>query len=324
VTSPGISSAPPTGYRLRRPTADDAPAVADLKRAVDVARHGDSDVTPAEIVEEWALPRLAPDEDLWLVETPSHELAGYALVWMEDPPNVFVAEQTVHPDHRGRGLSEFLLELSESRAARAAGRGAGGAPANLGVWTHDDDAARRALYVRHGFRYARTFLHLAVDLGEPPAAAVWPPGIAVGRFRRNRDEAAVHAAGEEAFQDHWRPDSMDLDEWLSFRFERPDLDLDLWWVAWDGEEVAGSLLAFETPLGGYVDSLFVRRPWRGRGLGRALLLEAFAELRRRGLPQAYLGVDSENPTGAMGLYESVGMTPERGAHLVFEKVLPGG
>ena len=324
MTSRTTSNSLPAGHRLRRPTADDAPAVADLKRAVELARHGESDVTPAQIVEEWALPRLVPDEDLWLVETRSGELVGYALVWMEDPPSVFVAEQTVHPDHRGRGLSELLLELSESRAARAAGHAAGGAPANLGVRTHEDDVERRALYERHGFRHARTFRRLEVDLAEPPAAPVWPPGIAVRRFRWRRDEAAVHAAGEEAFQDHWRPESMDLDEWLAFRFERSDLDLDLWWVAWDGETVAGSLLAFETPLGGYIDTLCVRRPWRGRGLGRALLREAFAELRRRGLPRAYLGVDSENPTGAMGLYESVGMHPKRGAHLVFEKDLPSG
>lgn len=324
MTSHSISSSAPAGYRLRRPTADDAPAVADLKRAVEVARHGDSDVTPAQIVEEWALPRLVPDEDVWLIETRSGEPVGYALVWMDDPPNTFVAEQTVHPEHRGRGLSELLLELSETRAIRAAGRASEGAPANLGVWTHEDDTSRRGLYERHGFRYARTFLRLEVDLAEPPAAPVWPRGIAVHRFRRHRDEAAVHAASEEAFQDHWRPDSMDLDEWLAFRFERSDLDLDLWWVAWDGEKVAGSLLAFESPLGGYLDSLSVRRPWRGRGLGRALLLEAFAELRRRGLPRAYLGVDSENPTGAMGLYESVGMCPKRGAHLVFEKDLPSG
>ena len=322
MTSPGAPNSLPPGYRLRRPSADDATAVAGLRQAVEVARHGDSDVTPAEIVEEWALPRLAADEDLWLIETPSREVVGHGLVWMENPPDVFIAVLDVHPDHRGRGLSELLLELSESRAARAAGRRAGGATVNLGVSTHEDDAARRALYIRHGFRYVRTFLHLEVDLAEPPPAPIWPPGIVVRRFRRHRDEAGVHAAGEEAFQDHWRPDRMDLDEWLACRFERPDLDLDLWWVAWDGEEVAGSLLAFESPLGGYIDSLSVRRRWRGRGLGRALLREAFAGLRRRGLPKAYLGVDSENPTGAMGLYTSVGMRPSRGAHLVYEKDLP--
>jgi mycothiol synthase len=318
VTAPRISILLPAAYRLRRPVADDAPAVAELKRALEIARHGDSDVTSAHVVEEWALPRLVPDEDLWLIEDSPGGIVGYALVWMEDPPAMFISDQTVHPAHRGRGLSEFLLSLCEARAARAAG----GASATLGVWTHEDDLERRALYGRHGFRYARTFLRLEIDLAEPVPTPVRPPGIAVRRFRRQRDEAAVHAASDEAFQDHWRPDSMDLDEWLAFRFASPELDLDLWWVAWDGEEVAGSLLAFETPLGGSIDSLSVRRPWRGHGLGRALLLEAFAELRRRGLPRAYLGVDSENPTGAMGLYESVGMRPKRGAHLVFEKELP--
>ena len=322
MPSRSTSKLPPSGYRLRRPTAAHAPVVAALKRAVEVARHGDSDVTPAQIAEEWALPRLELDKDSWLVETGSGDVVGYAMVWVADPPRTFVAEQTVHPTHRGRGLSELLLELSESRAAHAAERSAGDAPANLGVWTHADDTERRALYERHGYHYARAFLRLEVDLIEAPTAPVWPQDIAVRAFRRHRDEAAVHAADEEAFRDHWRPDAMDLEEWRAFRFERPDLDLGLWWVAWDDTEVAGSLLAFETPLGGYIDSLSVRRPWRGRGLGRALLLEAFAELRRRGLPRAYLGVDSENPTGAVRLYESAGMSPKRGAHLVFEKDLP--
>lgn len=324
MTSQSTADWLPEGYRLRRPGVDDAAAVAGLKQVVQVARDGESDMTLEEVVEEWSLPRLVLDEDAWVVTTLRGEVVGYTLVWMEDPPSVFVAELDVHPGHRGHGLSELLLELSESRAARAARRPAAGAPTNLGVWTHEDDVERRALYERHGFHYVRTFLHLEVDLAGAPATTLWPSGIAVRRFRRHRDEAAVHGADEEAFRDHWRPESMDLDEWLAFRFERPDLDLGLWWVAWDGEEVAGCLLALETPLGGYIDSLSVRRPWRGRGLGRALLLEAFAELRRRGRPRAYLGVDSENPTGAMGLYRSVGMRAKRGAHLVFEKDLPGG
>ena len=131
----------------------------------------------------------------------------------------------------------------------------------------------------------------------------------------------MHAAGEEAFRDHFRPAAMDLDEWLAFRFVRGDLDLGLWFVAWDGDEVAGAMLAFETPIGGYLDELFVRRPWRGRGLGRALLLESCVELRRRGQPIAYLGVDSENPTGAMRLYGSAGFTQSRAATLVYEKAV---
>ena len=146
VAVPDASNPLPAGHRLRRPNADDAPSVAALKRAAEVARHGETDVTPAQIVEEWALPRLVPDEDLWLIEAQSGEVVGYALVWMEDPPNVFVADQTVHPEHRSRGLSELLLKLCEARAAGVAESAPGGAPANLSVWTHEGDTSRRAAF----------------------------------------------------------------------------------------------------------------------------------------------------------------------------------
>lgn len=314
--------APPAGYRVRRPRPDDVAAVAALKRACDIDRHGESDATEHEVAEEWSLPRLRTDDDVWLVESSSGEVVGYGYVYQEDPPAMFVSGPIVHPDHRGRGIDEFLLERSEERAARVAAAAEPPAAATLSVWAHEKDGERIALYAARSYRHVRTFMRLQVSLAEPPAAPVWPPGIAVRGFRRDHDEAAVHAAVSEAFQDHWRPEVMDFGEWLAFRFERPDLDLGLWWVAWDGGEVAGVLLAFTTPLGAYVDELAVRRPWRGRGLGRALLLHSFAEFHRRGLPAAYLGVDSENPTGAMQLYGSVGMAPVRGSHLVYERVLP--
>lgn len=316
--------APPKGYRLSRPSHADVRTVAELKRTVELARHGDSDVTVDDLIEEWALPRVSMTEDLWIVKASSGDIVGYGFVWQEDPPCVFVAEQTVHPDHRGRGLTHLLLRLAERRAERAAASSPAGVTVNLGVWAHEDDAPRIALFERHGYRHVRSFLRLELDLSEPSAAPVWPAGIEVLNFRRHRDEAAVHAAMDEAFRDHWRPDVMSLEEWLAFRFERPGLDLRLWWVAWAVDEVAGAALAVETPLGGYIADLAVRRPWRGRGLGRALLLQAFAELRRRGQPRAYLGVDQDNPTGAMHLYTALGMRPIRGAQQVFERDLTAG
>ncbi len=192
------------------------------------------------------------------------------------------------------------------------------------MWSHESDARRIELFERRGYERVRTFLRLDRDLGPAVETPVWPAGVTVRGFRTGRDEAAVHAAGEEAFRDHFRPSEMDLEEWTEFRFSRGDLDVGLWFVAWDGDEVAGAVVNFETPLGGYVDELFVRRPWRGRGLGRALLLRACVELRRRGLPLAYLGVDSQNPTGAMHLYESAGFRSTRGSTFVYEKRLATG
>lgn len=308
----------PAGYRLRRPHAADAAAVARIRRAIDVSRHGDSDVTVDEVREEWALPRLSLDDDAWLVDDDGGTTVAYGFCWMEGPPHDVVADQAVLPERRGLGLSEALLGLEQARALELARTAPDGRVA-LGVWTHESDAARLGLFARHGFHKVRSFLRLERDLAQPIEAPVWPPEIVVRGFRRDRDEAAVHAAGEEAFLDHFRPTEMNLEEWLEYRFARADFDPGLWFVAWEGAEVAGGVLALETPLGGYIDELFVRRPWRGRGLGRALLLHECAELRRRGLGLAYLGVDADNPTGAMQLYLSAGLESKRGATLFLEK-----
>jgi mycothiol synthase len=317
---PGI----PSGFHMRRPTDADAGAVAGLRRAIETARHGDSDETPELVREEWALPRLALARDAWLVEDERGRLAGYGLCWVEAPPGAIVAEQSVHPETRGRGLSEVLLDLCEARAEERFRAARPEHDGSLGVWSHEGDAPRLALYERRGFARTRAFLRLDRDLGPAVEPSAWPAGVAVRTFRVGHDEAAVHAAGEEAFRDHFRPAEMDLEEWVEYRFSRGDLDPELWFVAWDGEEAAGAVLAFETPSGGYIDELFVRRPWRGRGLGRALLLHTCAELRRRGQPLAYLGVDAENPTGARRLYESAGFRSLRGATLFFEKPLRAG
>ncbi len=139
-----------------------------------------------------------------------------------------------------------------------------------------------------------------------------PPGPGRGRGARR------HAGGlPRPLAAH---DVMDLDEWKTLRFGRPDLDLCLWWVAWDGDEVAGAAARLR------------RLPWAGtstssrcggRGAAEASVAPCCCSPSRScavaASPAAYLGVDTLNPTGAMHLYGSVGMRPVRGAHLVFEK-----
>jgi mycothiol synthase len=301
---------------------DDAAGVARLKRTVETARHGESDVTLEDVREEWALPRLDLTRDVWVVEDASGAIVGYGFCWMESLPAVVVAEQIVLPEHRGHGVGGLLLDLAELGAAECAK--SAGAAGILDVWADEEDGPRREMYERRGYVQIRTFLRLERDLTDPVEPPAWPAGVESRPFRRNQDEAAVHAAGEEAFRDHFRPSQMDLEEWLGFRFVRDDLDLGLWLIAWDGGEVAGYVLCFETPVGGYVDELCVRRPWRGRGVARALLSAACGELRRRGQPVVHLGVDSENPTGAMRLYASAGFSRRRRVTVVYSRELSAG
>jgi ribosomal protein S18 acetylase RimI-like enzyme len=87
-------------------------------------------------------------------------------------------------------------------------------------------------------------------------------------------------------------------------------DPTLWFIVEADGEVAGVSLCkpHDAEEGvGWIRVLGVRRPWRRRGVGRALLLHSFHEFRRRGFHAVGLGVDAESLTGANRLYEQAGM-----------------
>ena len=149
---------------------------------------------------------------------------------------------------------------------------------------------------------------------EPPE-----PSVAVTTFEEE-DAPAFHAALEEAFAEHWEHDPESFDDWWTRQRRRTNYDPSLWFVVRDGDELAAVARNEVRRLGGYVGSLGVRGPWRGRGYGRALLLHSFREFRRRGMTRALLGVDAANATGATRLYASVGMHVEQ-ENVVWEKVL---
>lgn len=156
---------------------------------------------------------------------------------------------------------------------------------------------------------------MAIDLEDEPAE----PAVAVETFRQE-DAHAFHAANEEAFEDHWEPHPESFETWWARQQARENYDPSAWFLVRDGDEVAAIARNELRESGGYVGSLGVRRAWRGRGYGRALLLHSFREFRRRGMTRATLGVDASNPTGATRLYESVGMHVELEV-IVWEKSL---
>jgi mycothiol synthase len=125
----------------------------------------------------------------------------------------------------------------------------------------------------------------------------------------------VYECHQESFADHWEFRPVPLEAWRAFSVDRPDFDPTLYWLAEADGEVAGICLGqwhgSGDPTFGWVEVLAVRRPWRGRGLGLALLRDAFAELAARGATRVGLGVDAENTTGAVRLYERAGMQPVR-------------
>jgi ribosomal protein S18 acetylase RimI-like enzyme len=152
----------------------------------------------------------------------------------------------------------------------------------------------------------------SLELGdEPPPPPAFPAGVEVRTYRHPEDEQATFEAQEEAFRDTWDYEPQSIEQWREFVLKGRGFDPGLWSLACDGEEIAGLCLAFPQQGGdtrlGWIAILGVRRPWRRRGLGEALLRDAFRALHGRGLRRIGLGVDAESPTGATRLYERVGM-----------------
>jgi ribosomal protein S18 acetylase RimI-like enzyme len=144
-------------------------------------------------------------------------------------------------------------------------------------------------------------MRLDLDASLPPLAP--PPGIAFASFRPGVDDAEVDACVEGAFEHAWAHQA----EWRQAKVAEGRFDPDLWIVAREGLQVCGVVLCTRQTFGmGFVESLAVLAPWRGRGIGAALLREALQRLQAAGERRVGLGVDGDN-SAAIRLYERAGM-----------------
>jgi mycothiol synthase len=294
---------------MRSATPEDIDVVLELLRSDEEhligrpSRIGRSDLL------QW-LSRVDLDADSWLLEEDGRLVA---CGWVQTSGDLGWAIGAVHPEAKGHGIGGRLVERSEQRL-----REQGATRVHQVAFAGDTRAP--VLFATHGYREVRRFYEMTIELDGPPPAPVLPDDLTIETF----DEASLrefHEALDESFQDHWEHHSAPLEEWWQEKRNAPDFDPTLWFLIRDGAEVAAVVRNEPNRReGGMVAAIGVRRPWRGRGLGRALLLHTFGEFRRRGVNRITLGVDSENPTGATKLYESVGMRVEL-EDAVFEKAL---
>jgi mycothiol synthase len=218
----------------------------------------------------------------------------------------------VHPDFRRRGIGQALLERQWKRVEELVAQLGG--KVLMGARVLDTQREALALFKAFSMRRTRYFFTMRRDLALPLPPLELLPGLELRQWGERRDERAVWAAAEEAFVDHWgyQPQS-----WEAFehRIHSGQIRLEGSFIAWDGDEVVGGSLnkfslpdpAATPPAGpGWIGTLFVRRPWRRRGLGRALLLVSLAHARQVGHSAVFLNVDAASLTGAVHLYESAG------------------
>ena len=148
-----------------------------------------------------------------------------------------------------------------------------------------------------------------------------PDGVRI-RPMTPEDAQVAHETHEETFQDMWGHAPTSFEDWQHWLLD-DDHDWSLFFLAEADREPAGVALCRPRPTEPEIGSIRVvgvRRSWRRKGVGRALMLHAFAEFRRRGMRGASLGVDAESLTGAQRLYASVGMHVDRESD-IFERAL---
>lgn len=152
---------------------------------------------------------------------------------------------------------------------------------------------------------------LRADLEDIPDLAL-PDGVEVRPVEPEQVRPIVEAHFE-AFRGEWdfiEPTVADIDEAI----DDPLADPSLWKVAWAGDQVVGQVKPFINEAEnaergyrrGYTEYISTHRDWRNRGIAGALLAMSLRELRDRGMAEAALGVDTNNPGGALQLYTSLG------------------
>lgn len=253
-----------------------------------------------------------------LVATVDDEMVAYVRgEWWDEVggPLVYGLIHRIDPVWRGRGLGHYLLDWIEARMAEVAAAHDPARPKVYQLFFPESARYYTALLEAAGYRPSRYGLEMVrPSLDDIPDFPL-PAGLEV-RPVLPEHYRAIWEADVEAFRDHYgfaEPSPGDYDHWLN------DTDIfqpALWQVAWDPatNEVAGQVRTFidhaeNEKYGrrrGYTEFISVRRPYRRRGLARALIARSLLAQREAGMTESALGVDSQSLTGATRVYEDCG------------------
>jgi GNAT superfamily N-acetyltransferase len=289
--------------------AADAAAVTEIVAALESSLYGPSTFSQADLEAEWL--ELDLERDTRVVRD-GDRVVGIGVV--RDRGEPWRVEGYVHPDVFGRGIGKLIAIGLEEDAAR-------GGALRVQNAVLEADSAARGLLESLGYAAVRVFREMRIELEAPPPAPEWPDGLRVVPFDPDRDAVEFHAAHEEAFADAWDFTPRDFAAWSKGHLISERFDPTLWCVVRAGAEIAaGTICTGDTYGGGFVHALFTRRPWRRRGVGAALLRDAFGRFWERGEHTIGLGVDAASDSGAFRLYERAGMTPALG-WVAYEKEL---
>lgn len=323
----------PAGYTARSGTIEDYKIAFDLLNVHAMHVNGSVDLLDPEVLRlDWLNEGFNPDTDMRMVFAEDGSLAAFIECWQtQEPPVHPWIFGVVHPDHWGRGIGSHTVSWAEERASSALEK----CELDLRVAPRSGmvalNKAGKDLFERLGWKHIRSFYRMVTDLNAAPEVPQLPAGISIRPYDPETELEAVYHTMWEAFRDHFGvivpPFEKGFAEFKHSLIEVPGYDPRFWFVAMNGDQMVGISICQpvddEDPDCGWVNELGVLRPWRQHGIGYALLKHSFAAFYAAGRKRAGLGVDSQNLTGALRLYERAGMKVARQFDQYEKELRPG-
>ena len=289
-------------------------------------------ITTSEIENELDNDSEDPSQDTLVAE---HAEGGLiAIAWSQIPLGVKTEWRAftwnrVRPDYRGRGIGSFLLQWTEARGRQRLSTVADDLPKSFDDQPYEWQEDRIELLQDNGYQPVRHFFEMIRDLSTPLPAPSEIQGIEIIPWSKNLAEQArvVH---NEAFADHWRSQPVTWRRWhedFLDDFFLPQAS----YMAMDGDLAAAYLVSFKYPhdfedrerTESWVEGIGTIQSHRRRGIATTLLSRAMRAFRDDDMEFACLAVDSENPSGALGLYERLGFAVEKRSILYTKPVFSG-
>lgn len=299
----------PDRFTTRSLTVDDLDEVFGLIAVCERAATGVADIDPEDVRSDWARPGfdLATDG---VAVCEGDRLAATAEVFKNR------ADVNVHPAFEGLGIGTWLMRWTEDRS-RTLGR------PSVAQTLADTELGAAELLQRNGYGYGHTSWMLAIEMAARPAEPNFPKGISVRTFVPGVDDEAAYRVVEDAFNEWPSREPATFDEWAVSTIRRRDFEPDLLQLAMAGEQVVGVVYSIDYPNDdGWIQQVAVAATHRHRGIARALLQRAFAMSWDRG--DRVCGLSTDSRTGALGLYEKVGMRVIRSYTNYVNELQPGG
>ena len=270
------------------------------------------------------------------------KIVGYAYV--ADKENGIVSEVggAVHPEEWGKGIGQLLLDWAEEQARVLTNNAPAGVRSVLQANLFETEVEAIKLFTDSGYAKMREWVHMSLEMDQPFPVSSLPDGMSLREMDLDNDWEIVGPAMDEAFADHWGAIQLPAfsEEAVDTANDEDDEEMDdtpgddsfsnapgYCFIILDGDKVAGGILCnaklVERTDTGRVGSVFVRREYRRRGIGQALMKTAFHTFWHHGVKRIILDTDSESFSDSTKFYSGLGMKPYRREFLYEKEIRPG-